>query len=115
MDASLSVTSQSQEPYIWFLPFLSRKVVDMIIVPCAAVMGSEILIDWLKHAFITKFNHIRGTVYSKYVDILCKDLVGDAPGELSDRKKKVNRILFKYLNLNPGTLTEVRRSFISCR
>lgn len=30
--------------------------------------------DWLKHAFITKFNHIRPSVYERYIDVLCRDL-----------------------------------------
>lgn len=38
------------------------------------VMLSEILVDWLKHAFITKFNHIRSSVYERYTDVLCRDL-----------------------------------------
>jgi hypothetical protein len=32
-------------------------------------------VDWLKHAFITKFNHIRSSVYDRYLDVLCKDVV----------------------------------------
>ena len=38
------------------------------------VMLSETLVDWLKHAFITKFNHIRPSVYERYKDVLCRDL-----------------------------------------
>ena len=37
-------------------------------------MASEMLVDWLKHAFITKFNHIRPSVYQRYIDVLCRDL-----------------------------------------
>jgi len=37
-------------------------------------MVSEMLVDWLKHAFITKFNHIRPSVYERYIDVLCRDL-----------------------------------------
>lgn len=37
-------------------------------------MASETLVDWLKHAFITKFNHIRPSVYERYTDVLCRDL-----------------------------------------
>lgn len=32
-------------------------------------------VDWLKHAFITKFNHIRASVYDRYLDVLCKDVI----------------------------------------
>lgn len=37
-------------------------------------MISEMLVDWLKHAFITKFNHVRPSVYERYTDVLCRDL-----------------------------------------
>jgi hypothetical protein len=42
--------------------------------PVLTVMISETLVDWLKHAFITKFNHIRPSVYERYKDVLCRDL-----------------------------------------
>ncbi len=38
------------------------------------MLASETLVDWLKHAFITKFNHIRPSVYERYTDVLCRDL-----------------------------------------
>lgn len=40
------------------------------------VMLAEMVIDWLKHAFITKFNQIPPSVYSKFITILCRDLTG---------------------------------------
>jgi len=40
-----------------------------------ALYFSEVIIDWLKHAFITKFNRIPATAYSTFSDILCRDLV----------------------------------------
>ncbi|CCI49338.1 unnamed protein product [Albugo candida] len=42
----------------------------------AMVMLAEMVIDWLKHAFITKFNQISPLVYSKFTTILCHDLTG---------------------------------------
>ncbi|KAG8836368.1 hypothetical protein FRC17_005654 [Serendipita sp. 399] len=55
--------------------------------PVATVMLSELAVDWLKHAFITKFNHIRPSVYERYLDVLCLDLAsGSAVGRLSARK-----------------------------
>jgi hypothetical protein len=51
------------------------------------VLCSEMLVDWLKHAFITKFNHIRPSVYERYIDVLCRDLAsGSAIGRRSARK-----------------------------
>lgn len=55
--------------------------------PVMTVMLSETLVDWLKHAFITKFNHIRPSVYERYTDVLCRDLAsGSAFGRLGARK-----------------------------
>jgi hypothetical protein len=46
------------------------------------VILSELFVDWLKHAFITKFNHIRPSVYERYADVLCRDFgVSPAPAE----------------------------------
>jgi hypothetical protein len=50
-------------------------------------MVSEMLVDWLKHAFITKFNHIRPSVYERFTDVLCRDLAsGSAVGRRGARK-----------------------------
>ncbi|CAG8699785.1 5530_t:CDS:2, partial [Acaulospora colombiana] len=55
--------------------------------PVATVMLSEVAVDWLKHAFITKFNHIRPSVYERYTDVLCLDLAsGSAIGRHGARK-----------------------------
>lgn len=51
------------------------------------VFVSELVVDWLKHAFITKFNHIRPSVYERYMDVLCRDLSsGSAVSRKSPRK-----------------------------
>lgn len=44
-----------------------------IIAPLSFILLSEVLVDWLKHAFITKFNHIHPEVYVRFVDALAKD------------------------------------------
>ncbi|KAM0786165.1 hypothetical protein ACM66B_006972 [Microbotryomycetes sp. NB124-2] len=55
------------------LPLLS--LVQTIFSPAIMVLISECCVDWLKHAFITKFNHIRPAVYGRFIDVLCRDLV----------------------------------------
>jgi hypothetical protein len=40
-----------------------------------AVMSSELVVDWIKHAFILKFNNINSDVYKKYRRTLAKDVV----------------------------------------
>ncbi|EGO25815.1 hypothetical protein SERLADRAFT_348482 [Serpula lacrymans var. lacrymans S7.9] len=67
--------------------FRGNNVLWTISYPVLTVMASEMLVDWLKHAFITKFNHIRPSVYERYTDVLCRDLAsGSAAGRLGARK-----------------------------
>ncbi|GAA5920090.1 hypothetical protein JCM1841_004089 [Sporobolomyces salmonicolor] len=60
------------------LPTLS--LLRAIFSPAVIVLVSECFVDWLKHAFITKFNHIRPQVYARFVDVLCMDLVAGGRG-----------------------------------
>ncbi|KAF8844733.1 DUF747-domain-containing protein [Paxillus ammoniavirescens] len=67
--------------------FRGNNVLWTISYPVVTVLVSEMLVDWLKHAFITKFNHIRPSVYERYTDVLCRDLAsGSAVGRLGARK-----------------------------
>ncbi|KIJ67699.1 hypothetical protein HYDPIDRAFT_83470 [Hydnomerulius pinastri MD-312] len=67
--------------------FRGNNVLWTISYPVVTVLVSEMLVDWLKHAFITKFNHIRPSVYERYTDVLCRDLAsGSAFGRLGARK-----------------------------
>ena len=60
--------------------------------PLAMVWVSEILVDWLKHAFITKFNHIHPEVYARFMDTLALDLCHiSAKGSLADQSPAVSR------------------------
>jgi Eukaryotic membrane protein family len=53
------------------------------------VLGSELLVDWCKHAFVTKFNHIRPSVYGRFMDVLCLDFVKDGK-EVSPPKTEID-------------------------
>ncbi|PKI82561.1 hypothetical protein MVES1_003905 [Malassezia vespertilionis] len=48
--------------------------------PVLTVLLSEMLVDWLKHAFITKLNHIRPAIYGRFIDVLCRDLLPQRSG-----------------------------------
>ncbi|KZO93382.1 DUF747-domain-containing protein [Calocera viscosa TUFC12733] len=50
-----------------------------IISPVAQVLVSEVGVDWLKHAFICKFNSFRVSVYDRFTDVLCHDLISLRP------------------------------------
>ncbi|EPS41158.1 hypothetical protein H072_4997 [Dactylellina haptotyla CBS 200.50] len=49
------------------------KWTGQVMGPFLLVLGSEMLVDWLKHAYITKFNNIKPQIYSRYFDVLAKD------------------------------------------
>ena len=51
------------------------------------VLVSEMIVDWIKHAFITKFNDISPDVYRKYRAILSKDLATSRHGNVSKQGK----------------------------
>ena len=52
-----------------FFPSWTGQVMS----PFFMVVGSEMLVDWLKHAYITKFNNTRPVVYERFLDVQCKD------------------------------------------
>lgn len=44
-----------------------------VLSPFLVVLGSEMLVDWVKHAYISKFNSVKPAVYQKFLDVLAKD------------------------------------------
>lgn len=44
-----------------------------VLSPFLIVIGSEMLVDTIKHAYVTKFNNIKPTFYGRILDILCRD------------------------------------------
>lgn len=46
--------------------------------PFLVVLGSEMLVDWLKHCYINKFNNLRPAVYGRFLDVLAKDYYSNA-------------------------------------
>jgi len=44
-----------------------------VLSPFLIILGSEMLVDSIKHAYVTKFNNIKRGFYSRILDILCKD------------------------------------------
>jgi hypothetical protein len=51
------------------LPSWSGEVLS----PFLFVLGSEMLVDWIKHSYISKFNGVKPAVYQRYLDVLAKD------------------------------------------
>lgn len=49
-----------------------------VIWPLVLIMGSEVLVDWLKHAFVTKFNAMEpARLYTSFGDKLATEIVSD--------------------------------------
>lgn len=44
-----------------------------VLSPFLIVIGSEMLVDWIKHAYINKFNNVKPIIYQRMLDIFCKD------------------------------------------
>ncbi|KAM7189920.1 putative eukaryotic membrane protein [Naviculisporaceae sp. PSN 640] len=49
-----------------------------VLSPFVVVIGSEMIVDYVKHAYVNKFNNIKPTFYSRILDILCKDYYTNA-------------------------------------
>lgn len=62
-------------PNSWTLHSTSSIVIGVLCGPVVSVIGSELIVDWAKHAYITKFNRIRPTIYDKFFYIIYKDHV----------------------------------------
>lgn len=74
-EVSGSMFSTLPTSYININVLPSFSVFHRIFTPAIIVLVSEMLVDWLKHAFINKFNHIRPAVYGRFIDVLSKDLI----------------------------------------
>jgi hypothetical protein len=72
----LGVWSLSPSPTGGVLPksfTFFPKWTGEIMGPFFIVVGSEMIVDWLKHAYITKFNNARPVLYERFLDVQCKD------------------------------------------
>lgn len=61
--------------------------VNQVLGPFLIVLGSEMLVDWLKHAYINKFNNTRPAIYDRFLDVLAKDYYTNAFGDQNLTKR----------------------------
>ncbi|KAJ6256173.1 hypothetical protein Dda_9008 [Drechslerella dactyloides] len=76
LGANAPNTSTTSSSGGMFLPksfTILPKWTGQLMGPFLLVLGSEMFVDWLKHAYITKFNNIKPQIYSRYLDVLAKD------------------------------------------
>lgn len=57
---------------------LMPKWTGEVLGPFVIVLGSEALVDWCKHAYITKFNNVKPNIYGRFLDVLAKDYYSHA-------------------------------------
>ncbi|XP_033207655.1 protein TAPT1 homolog isoform X2 [Belonocnema kinseyi] len=65
----LAVVLQTMKEYAWRADRLAVLLPD-----CVMLLVAEVLVDWVKHAFITRFNDLRSTVYRDYTASLAYDM-----------------------------------------
>jgi len=61
--------------------------VSHVLGPFIIVLGSEMLVDWLKHAYVNKFNNMRPAIYGRFLDVLAKDYYSNAFGDQNLTKR----------------------------
>lgn len=54
---------------------ITSEWVTQMLVMTGMIFVSENLVDWIKHCFVTKFNHLTPDLYRKYQTIICSDIV----------------------------------------
>ncbi|KAH0554715.1 protein TAPT1 homolog [Cotesia glomerata] len=63
------VSLQTMREYAWKIDRLYILLPD-----CFALLAAEVVVDWIKHAFITRFNELHSTVYRDYTLSLAYDM-----------------------------------------
>lgn len=91
------------KPNSWSTQLTQWKSFDdwigLLMGPSILVIGSEILVDWVKYAYIIRFNRIRPKVYDKFTKILANDFVS---GFSSDNFSRINH----QFNEHPSMLNK---------
>ncbi|MCJ1397451.1 hypothetical protein MMC11_000644 [Xylographa trunciseda] len=73
--SSIPIRSSSMLPFSFtVLP----DWIGQVLSPFLLVLGTEMLVDWLKHAYINKFNNIKPNIYGRFLDVLAKDYYSNA-------------------------------------
>jgi hypothetical protein len=54
-----------------------------VLTPFLIVIGSEMVVDWVKHAYITKFHNIKPSMFGSFLDVLAKDYYSNVSGEFT--------------------------------
>ncbi|KAF2670298.1 DUF747-domain-containing protein [Microthyrium microscopicum] len=73
---------------IWPTSFtIFPQFTGQILGPFVIVLGSEMVVDWIKHAYISKFNDTKPKLYGRFLDVLAKDYYTHAFGDQNLMKR----------------------------
>ncbi|KAL7643625.1 UNVERIFIED_CONTAM: hypothetical protein RMT77_005608 [Armadillidium vulgare] len=64
------VVIQTMKEYAW-----KSERLWILLPDCLLILGTEVLVDWIKHAFITRFNDIPVDAYKDYSLLIASDLI----------------------------------------
>ena len=73
--------------------------IGQVLGPFLLVLGTEMLVDWLKHAYITKFNNTKPNIYGRFLDVLAKDYYSNVLPSFSSSCSSSSRSLAFYTKL----------------
>ena len=76
--SSASSPSAGASPILPMSFTIFPKWTGQVMGPFFLVLGSEMLVDWIKHAYITKFNNTKPAIYGRFLDVLAKDYYSNA-------------------------------------
>ncbi len=68
-----------------------------VLSPFLLVLGSEMIVDWLKHAYISKFNNVKPAIYQKFLDVLAKDYYTNVRWHLKNNSSNELTRIFRLL------------------
>ena len=82
----------------------SRASLEVVRFQSLSVLGFEVVADWLKHAFVAKFNRVDASAYDAYAERVARDVVtgrrgGDAGFALDHTQAVTRRLSFPLLPL----------------
>ena len=66
------------------------KLAQIVLGPYLMVLGTEVVVDWVKHAFIVKFNGLKPSVYDRFMESICRDILGIKESNLNEEEKNLN-------------------------
>lgn len=65
----------------------------VLINPTLIVIGSELLVDWIKHSYIAKYNKFKPSIYERFVNVLSNDFL-----ESVSSVSSANSVIPHYMN-----------------